>query len=68
MDLVDDPEAPPHPIHLGFWSGINHLRAYLESLKEIGINHVAMNLRFNQSDTESTLKFLAKELLPDFSA
>ncbi|MES9831945.1 MAG: LLM class oxidoreductase [Candidatus Thiodiazotropha sp. DIVDIV] len=66
VDLVEDPDAPPQPIHLGFRSGINHLRSYLKSLEEIGVNHVALNLRFNQADIESTLQRVADELLPDF--
>ncbi len=67
VDLVEDPDAPPQPIHLGLRLGSNHLRAYLKSLEEIGINHVALNLRFNRADIETTLKRLAKEILPDFS-
>ena len=67
IDLVDNPESPPQPIHLGFRSGVNHLRAHLKSLEEIGINHVAINLRFNQADIETTLKRLADEILPAFA-
>ena len=67
VDLVDDPEAKLQPIHLGLQLGVNHLRAYVKSLEEIGINHVALNLRFNQADIETTLKRLAEQLLPDFS-
>ena len=67
VDLADDPDTPPQPIHLGFRSGMNHLRDYLKSLQEIGVNHVALNLRFNQADIETTLKRLADEILPDFS-
>lgn len=67
IDLVEDADAEPQPIHLGFRSGINVLREYLNSLKEIGINHVGLNLRFNQQDIETTLKRLADDLLPDFS-
>ena len=67
VDMVDEPDATPQPIHLGFRSGVNHLRAYLKSLQDIGINHVALNLRFNQADTETTLKRLADEILPDFT-
>ena len=67
IDLLEDPDAPPQAIHLGFRSGVNHLRDYLKSLQEIGINHVALNLRFNQIDIETTLKRLASELLPDFT-
>ena len=67
IDLLDDPDAIPQPIHLGFRLGMNHLRGYLKSLENIGINHVALNLRFNQADIEETLKRLSDELLPDFS-
>ena len=66
IDLSANPNAPPEPIHLGFRSGIHYLRSYLQSLQEIGINHVALNLRFNQADTEQTLERLATELLADF--
>lgn len=68
VDLVDDPQAPPRAIHLGLRSGVNALRAYLAALQSIGVNHVALNLRFNQADTESTLRRLADEVLPDFTA
>ena len=66
VDLADDPETAPQPIHLGFRLGAHHLRTYLKSLEEIGINHVALNLRFNQADIETTLKRLADDLLYDF--
>lgn len=67
IDLQDNPNAMPRPIHLGFSSGVNALRSYLKELQNIGINHVALNLRFNTADIESTLKRLAKEILPDFN-
>lgn len=31
------------------------------------MNHVALNLRFNQADIEATMKRLANDILPDFS-
>jgi len=67
IDLLEDPDAPAQPIHLGFRSGVNHLCSYLNSLQAIGINHVALNLRFNQADIETTMKHLTNELLPEFS-
>ena len=67
IDLVADPNIVPQPIHLGFRLSMHHLRAYLKSLEEIGINHVALNLRFNQANIETTLKRLADHILPDFS-
>lgn len=56
MDGIDDTGAPPQPIHLGLRSGINPLRAHLRSLKAIGVNHVAGNLRLNRADTEKAMK------------
>ncbi|CCN45156.1 Putative Luciferase-type oxidoreductase [Vibrio nigripulchritudo MADA3029] len=68
IDLVDDPDMEPEPIHLGFRSGIHYLRSYLRSLEEIGINHVALNLRFNQASIPETLERISAELLPEFQA
>ncbi|WP_170559408.1 LLM class oxidoreductase [Ruegeria atlantica] len=67
VDLLDDPDAPARPIHLGFRSGSNFLRRYLSEVEALGINHVALNLRFNQNPIDTTLKRLADDLLPDFS-
>ncbi|MES0811432.1 LLM class oxidoreductase [Roseibium sp. SCPC15] len=66
VDLAEERDAPPRPIHLGFRLGVNHLRTYLKSLEAIGVNHVALNLRFNQAGIDRTLKLLAEDLLPDF--
>jgi len=66
IDLVDDPDAPPQAIHLGLRLGTKHLLAYLKSLEEIGVNHVALNLRFNQSDVEATLHRIAQDVLGEF--
>lgn len=66
IDLVADPDALPKPIHLGLRLGTNYLRAFLKSLEKIGVNHVAINLRFNQEDIETTMKRLADDILPDF--
>jgi luciferase-type oxidoreductase len=67
VDLLDEPDAPARPIHLGFQSGANALRRYLREIETLGINHVALNLRFNQNSIETTLKCLADDVLPDFS-
>ena len=67
IDLAKGPDTPPQPIHLGFSMGANHLRGYLRSRQEIGVNHVALNLRFNEADIETTLQRLADDILPDFS-
>lgn len=64
IDLLDDPDAPAVPIHLGFRSGVRALREHLLALAAIGIDHVALNLRFNRADVETTLEHLAGEILP----
>ena len=67
LDLAEDPEEPASPIHLGFRMGIKALGDYLESRQAIGVNHVALNLRFNRVDPEQTLRLLAEAVLPVFN-
>ncbi|MEO1080967.1 MAG: LLM class oxidoreductase [Pseudomonadota bacterium] len=62
LDLTEDPDAAASPIHLGFRMGVNTLRDYLESRRRIGVNHVALNLRFNRAAPEDTLRQLADNL------
>ncbi|MFG6137343.1 LLM class flavin-dependent oxidoreductase [Halomonas sp. B23F22_10] len=67
IDLSPDPDAAPEPIHLGRRVGVRALRHYLETLEAIGVNHVALNLRFNRADIDDTLYRLADDILPAFS-
>ena len=66
VDLDGDPNASPRPIHLGLRLGVRALASYLASLEVAGVNHVALNLRFNRADVEDTLRRLADALLPHF--
>ena len=66
IDLANNPDTTPQPIHLGFRMGSKHLLDYLKTLESIGVNHVALNLRFNQANIETTLEHLAKEVLENF--
>ncbi len=66
IDLTADPGIAPTPIHLGMRLGAIALRDYLRSRREIGVNHVALNLRFNRADIETTLKIIADDVLPEF--
>jgi len=67
VDVQTDPEAEPRPIHLGFASGTTFLRQYLRDVRDLGINHVALNLRFNSADVEDTMRRIADDLLDEFS-
>ena len=66
FDLLESSDSKPQPIHLGFRSDTKYLLEYLKSLEAIGVNHVALNLRFNQSNIDATLETLAKKVLPEF--
>ena len=57
----------PESIHLGIRAGTGYLRDYLHALEEAGVNHVAINLRFNRQNIEETLEALAHDVLPHFS-
>lgn len=67
VDLREDPDADPTPIHLGYRLGVNRLVEYLRTRQSIGVNHVALNLRFNQADVETTLHRIAESVLPEFT-
>lgn len=66
IDLQEDDDFKPQPIHLGFKIGANYLVEYFQQLEEIGVNHVALNLRFNTHKIEDTLERLAEKVLPKF--
>lgn len=66
VDLADNPDTPPLPIHLGYRLGVNRLRDHLRSLRSIGVNHLALNLRFQESDIETAMKRIADEILSEF--
>lgn len=68
VDLDPRREAPPQPIHLGLRLGLDALRRYLDERRALGVNHVALNLRFQRGDVEETLQTLAAELLPHFDS
>lgn len=67
VDLVSDKHSPPQPIHLGLRLNARDLVSHLKSLEGIGVNHVALNLRFNQTGIEPTLNRLAEDVLPEFT-
>ena len=66
VDLQENENFKPQGIHLGIRTGIKYLIEYLSELQSIGVNHVAINLRFNTNNIESTMKILAEKLLSKF--
>ena len=66
VDLHENDDFKPQGIHLGFRIGSNYLIDYFHHIQEIGVNHVAINLRFNSRNIEKTLEELANKLLTQF--
>lgn len=66
VDLQEDDDYKPQPIHLGFRIGAKHLIEYFHVLKALGVNHVAINLRFNSGQIEKSLEEFAHKILPHF--
>lgn len=68
FDLVANPNHPLERIHSGLRVGRNSFKAYLEYLRGIGVNHIAMNLKASRRPAVETLQELAEYVLPDFSS
>ncbi|MFJ7975812.1 LLM class oxidoreductase [Peribacillus sp. NPDC096379] len=68
IDLSDNPNEDPTPIHLGFRTGHKYLISYLNTLKDIGVNHVAFNLKYGKRPVEEVIQELGEEVLPNFPA
>ncbi len=66
VDLQEDDDFKPVGIHLGIRTGMHYLIEYVSQLQSIGVNHVAINLRFNANKIEETMEALAKRLLSQF--
>ncbi len=68
IDLSRNPDEPARPIHLGFRSGRTTLIAFLHQLQEIGVNHVAINLKYGQRPASEVIREIGEEVLPHFTA
>jgi luciferase-type oxidoreductase len=68
VDLAEDPNEPPQPIHLGFRGGRNVLVRFLESLRSIGVNHVGLSFKYGRRDAGEMLDEIGLEVLPQLQA
>jgi luciferase-type oxidoreductase len=66
VDLVADAGTRPHPIHLGYRTGREFLVDHLSALREIGVNHVLINIKYGRRDPDAVLDELAEHVLPRF--
>ncbi len=64
--LQENDDFKPQPIQLGFRIGANYLIDYFQQLQDMGVNHVAINLRFNTRNMQQTLEHLSNKVLSHF--
>lgn len=68
VDLTDDPDAAPTPIHLGFRGGRHFILRFLEALRSIGVNHVILNFKYGARTAAEVLEEIGQEILPQLTA
>ena len=68
LDLSEDPDEPPTPIHLGFRAGWKALVEHAHGLRAAGVNHVAFNLKYGRRSARDVLEELGQEVLPRVAA
>jgi luciferase-type oxidoreductase len=68
VDLGDNPNEPPAPIHLGLRGGRKVIFEFLDALRKIGVNHVILNLKYGRRDAGEVLQEIGREILPQLDA
>lgn len=64
VDLAEDPNESPTPIHLGFRAGWKALVQHALCLRDAGVNHVAFNLKYGRRSARAVLDEIGHEVLP----
>ncbi|MEO1487776.1 MAG: LLM class flavin-dependent oxidoreductase, partial [Bacteroidota bacterium] len=67
VDLTQDANAKPSPIHLGFKSGTEYLNSHLKLLESHGVNHVILNLKYGSRSAEEVISEIGEKVVPNFS-
>ena len=68
VDLSNDPDEPGTPIHLGFRGGHNILFRFLDALRNAGVHHVILNLKYGKRAADEVLDEIGEEVLPRLAA
>lgn len=67
VDLAEDPNTPTHPMRFGARLGAKELVEYLDRLRAVGVNHVALNFRPSRRPVEEVMEEIARDVLPGFT-
>jgi luciferase-type oxidoreductase len=68
IDLSDNPDQPPQPIHLGFRGGRKVLFRFLDALRTVGVHHVILNFKYGGRSAAEVLEEIGQEVLPELEA
>ncbi len=60
IDLTEDPNEGPTPIHLDFRAGHRFVTDYFGALAKIGVNHVGINLKYGTRPAHEVVQELGK--------
>ncbi|MDX1635844.1 MAG: LLM class oxidoreductase [Marinobacter sp.] len=66
LDLAEDPDESPKPIHLGYRLGRNWLIELLGALEQIRVGHVAFMLRYSRRPVAEVVDELVRHVVPRF--
>ncbi|MBW1297587.1 LLM class oxidoreductase [Aquimarina litoralis] len=66
IDLLEDKNATPSGIHLGFKSGVSYTIEHLKALESAGVNHVIINLKYGSRPAEEVIEELGEHVVPHF--
>lgn len=64
IDLAYDEDEKPTPIHLGWRLGRHALCELLVELADLGVNHVALNLKYGRRPAPEVVDEIARYVLP----
>ena len=64
IDLSENPDDPPQPIHLGIRGGRKVVLRWLNGLRAIGVNHVILNFKYGARDAADVLEEFGQEIMP----
>lgn len=67
IDLAENPAAPAQPMHLGYRLGRQALIRHLLALHQLGVQHVAFNLKYGRRPAAQVLEELGAEVLPQLA-
>ena len=64
IDLTETADHPPVPIHLGYRLGEIPLTELLVRYREMGVSHVALNLKYSRRPANEVLEQIGERILP----